>query len=68
MTSVTRDTDDTDTVNLVLNANPKAGDSVTVAYTTPGSNPLEDEAGNEVASFTDAAVTNNGQQPRANPP
>ena len=63
VTSVTRDTDDTDTVNLVLNANPKAGDSVTVAYTTPGSNPLEDEAGNDVASFTDEDVTNNAAAP-----
>ena len=61
--SVARDTTDADTVNLVLNANPKAGDSVTVSYTTPGSNPLEDEAGNDVASFTDAAVTNNNSAP-----
>ena len=63
VTSVTRDTNDTDTVHLIVNANPKAGDSVTVSYTKPGSNPLEDEAGNEVASFTDAAVTNNNSAP-----
>ena len=63
VTSVTRDTTNTDTVNLVLNANPKAGDSVTVSYTTPGSNPLEDEASNNVASFTDEAVTNNATAP-----
>ena len=63
MTSVTRDTDDTDSVNLVLNANPKAGDSVTVSYTVPGSNPLEDGAGNDVASFTDQTVTNNNSAP-----
>ena len=63
VTSVTRDTTDADTVNLVLNANPKAGESVTVSYTLPGSNPLEDAAGNDVASFTDQTVTNNAAAP-----
>ena len=58
VTSVTRDTTHTDTVNLVLDANPKVGQTVTVSYTKPGSNPLKDAADNEVASFTDQAVTN----------
>ena len=61
--SVAHDSSNTDTVNLVLGANPKAGDAVTVSYTVPGSNPLKDEAGNDVASFTDEAVTNNAAAP-----
>ena len=36
-----------------------SGESVTVAYTKPGSNPLEDAADNEVATFTAQDVTNN---------
>ena len=63
VTSVRRDVNNADTVNLVLNANPKAGEAVLVSYTLPGSNPLEDEAGNDVASFTDEAVTNNNSAP-----
>ena len=63
MASVAHDSSNTDTVNLVLGANPKAGDAVTVSYTVPGSNPLEDGAGNDVASFTDEAVTNNAAAP-----
>ena len=61
--SVAHDSTDTDTVNLVLGTNPKAGEAVTVSYTLPGSNPLEDGAGNDVASFTDEAVTNNASAP-----
>ena len=34
------------------------GETVTVSYTKPATNPLKDAAGNEVASFTDQAVTN----------
>ena len=37
----------------------RPGETVTVSYTKPGSNPLKDAADNEVASFTDQAVTNN---------
>ena len=37
----------------------RPGDTVTVSYTKPGSNPLKDAADNEVESFTDVAVTNN---------
>ena len=36
----------------------RPGETVTVSYTKPGTNPLQDAAGNEVASFTDQAVTN----------
>ncbi len=63
VTSVAHDSTNTDTVNLVLGANPKQGDAVTVSYTLPGSNPLEDGAGNDVASFTDESVTNNNTAP-----
>ena len=37
----------------------RPGDTVTVSYTKPSSNPLKDAADNEVESFTDEAVTNN---------
>ena len=35
------------------------GETVTVSYAKPGTNPLKDAANNEVESFTDFAVTNN---------
>ena len=35
-----------------------AGETVTVSYTKPASNPLRDPAGNEVASFSNQAVYN----------
>ena len=34
------------------------GETVTVGYTRPGTNPLRDAAGNEVATFSAQAVTN----------
>ena len=39
---------------------PKArpGETVTISYTVPASNPIQDEAGNDAAAFTDLAVTN----------
>ena len=37
----------------------RPGETVTVSYTKPGTNPLKDAAGNQTASFTDQAVTNN---------
>ena len=47
------------TVGVVfLGTAPTAGQTVTVSYTKPASNPLRDAAGNEVASFTNHAVTN----------
>ena len=36
-----------------------AGETVTVSYTTPTANPLQDAAGNDVADFSGKAVTNN---------
>ena len=37
----------------------RPGDTVTVSYAKPSTNPLKDAADNEVESFTDQAVTNN---------
>ena len=36
----------------------RPGETVTVSYTKPGTNPLKDAADNEVASFTDFSVEN----------
>ena len=50
------------TVTLTLAAAVVSTDTVTVSYTVPSTdsnNRLEDAAGNEVAAFTDEAVTNN---------
>ena len=48
-----------DFANLNFDTAFRPGDTVTVSYTKPGSNPLKDAANNEVASFTDQAVSNN---------
>ena len=37
----------------------RPGDTLTVSYAVPTTNPLKDEAGNEAAGFTDEPVTNN---------
>ena len=51
---------DADKVKLGLGVALDAGQtSVTVDYTKPASNPLRDAAQNEVATFTNRAVTNN---------
>ena len=47
------------TVVLTLAAAARTGETVTVAYTKPASNPIMDDAGNELESFTAVAVTNN---------
>ena len=44
---------------LALRNAVKPGETVTVSYTKPGSNPLKDAADNETASFTDLSVANN---------
>ena len=49
-------------VTLTLSGNVVYGDTVTVSYTKPGSNPLQDLVGDDVASFTDESVTNNVEQ------
>ena len=48
---------DTD-VNLTLSAPVSPTDVVTVSYMKPGTNPVQDEAGNEADSFTDESVIN----------
>ena len=47
------------TVTLTLGTAVTAGQTVTVAYAKPATNPLQDTAGNEVAGFTGQSVTNN---------
>ena len=50
------------TVTLTLSAAVSSEATVTVSYTAPtapGTNPLQDVAGNPAANFTDQAVTNN---------
>ena len=46
-------------LNLAATDAIRPGETVTVSYTKPGSNPLKDAANNEVDSFTDQPVTNN---------
>ena len=45
-------------VLLTLASAVRAGETVTVSYTVPGTNPLRDEASNPAAPFADYAVTN----------
>jgi trimeric autotransporter adhesin len=46
-------------VTLTLSSGVLFGQSVTVAYTAPATNPTQDPAGNDAASFSAVAVTNN---------
>ena len=45
-------------LTLTLTDPVSPGETLTISYTKPGTNPLKDAANNEVASFTDQAVTN----------
>ena len=45
-------------VTLTLAPAVVAGDAVTVSYTVPGSNPVQDAAGNDAGSLSNQAVTN----------
>ena len=47
------------TVTLRLRSAVTAGDTVTVSYTAPGANPIQDAAALEAPSFTEEPVTNN---------
>ena len=47
------------TVTLTLATAASAGDTVTLTYTVPGSNPVQDLAGNDAGALTDQSVTNN---------
>ena len=46
------------TVTLALSTPVVSQNSVTVSYTVPSSNPVQDEAGNDAAALTDQSVTN----------
>ena len=46
------------TVTLTVDPAIRPGDAVRVSYTKPSRKPLQDEGGNDVASFTNQAVTN----------
>ena len=50
-------------VTLTLASPVVVTDSVTLSYTAPGTNPVQDLAGNDAPSFTDATVTNQTQPP-----
>ena len=54
------------TATVTLDSAVTHGETVTVSYTLPGTNPLQDASGNDVATFTGQAVTNN--TPAATPP
>ena len=47
------------TASVTLDSAVPHGETVTVSYSKPSSNPLQDAAGNDVASFSAKAVTNN---------
>ena len=47
------------TVTLILAPAVTSGQTVTVSYTAPSSNPVQDESGLGAPAFTDRAVTNN---------
>ena len=46
-------------VTLTLSSSVAAGETVAVTYTVPSTNPIQDEAGNDVAGLTNEAATNN---------
>ncbi|MYE06502.1 MAG: hypothetical protein F4Y04_04650, partial [Chloroflexi bacterium] len=47
------------TVTLTLASAVASGETVTVSYTVPSSNPIQDDNGNDAAGLTNQAVTNN---------
>ena len=55
------------TLNLAASVTIEHGDAVTVAYTAPAQNPLQDAVGNDVASFTAQTVTNSVPRPSTLP-
>ena len=57
--TVTTVASDTTTVTLTLDRAVQAGQSVTVSYIPPASNPVQDVGGTPAAALTDRAVTNN---------
>lgn len=65
---VTRVVVSTNSIVLTLTTALTNGQTVTVSYTAPSSNPLQDEAGNDMASFTSQAVVNRVPAPAPPPP
>ena len=53
-------------VTLTLPTPAEHGDIVTVSYLVPGTNPIQDEAGNDAADLEDVSVTN--ETPDTDPP
>ena len=51
------------TVTLTLGTAVTAGQTVTVTYTVPTSNPVQDAAGNDAVALTNRSVTNNTNAP-----
>ncbi len=47
------------TITLTVNSPYVFGDTITCGYTKPGSNPIQDAAGNQTATFSGQTVTNN---------
>ena len=56
------------TVTVTLDSAVAYGETVTVDYTAPGSSPLSDVHGNDVADFSGQAVTNDTPQPGPSQP
>ena len=65
VTAVSVVDDDNSMVLLTLASAVRAGETVTVSYTVPTMNPLQDEAGNPAAAFSDQPVTNPATAPDA---
>ncbi|MGZ8527385.1 MAG: SwmB domain-containing protein [Candidatus Limnocylindrales bacterium] len=51
------------TVTLTLSSPVTSGQTVTLSYTIPGTNPIQDVAGNDAAAFSGQAVANNTPPP-----
>ena len=58
ISSVARNPNDHDTLLVVLATNPRPGESITISYTVPMTNPIQDAAGNDAAALADHVVTN----------
>ena len=56
-----------DTLALRLSAKIRQGQTVTVSYAVPTTNPIQDAAGNPAVAFTDFEVTNNSTVERTPP-
>ena len=56
------------TVTVTINPAATAGQTVTLDYTVPGTNPVQDLAGNDAAALNDRPVTNNTPPTDVTPP